>query len=456
MFLDATTKKLQIILGGAVTTNELPWHVAYGEVAADNSTSAPKGSHGLTTGGTAVDVIAAPAGGLVRELLHLTIQNADTAAATVTVRLDDGGTPRVSVQAALAVGDQLVYDIAAGWRTLNSAGAVKGTSTATPHDLLDGTVNADTLAGTVVRGDIIRGNSTPKWARLALGAAHRFLQSDGTDCAWVALSGDATLAAGVITIANNAVTYAKMQDVSATARIIGRKTAAAGDAEECTLSEVLDFIGSAAQGDILYRDSAAWARLGAGTNGFVLKTQGAAANPVWAASSGGTWTRLATATASASAVIDFTLSSAYAAYRLVFSHVVPVTDNVSLWVRTSTDGGSTFSAGASDYRYSTAIEAEGGGLTSTSSTGAAQLVVNNSLGNASNEQSSGEIVLFNPAAAKYGMLTWTMVGVDTAGLSRFATGGGLRLTAADIDAVRVMYSSGNISSGQFDLFGLAN
>jgi hypothetical protein len=33
-----------------------------------------------------------------------------------------------------------------------------------------------------------------------------------------------------------------MQDVSATLRILGRKTAGAGDPEECTLSEILDFI----------------------------------------------------------------------------------------------------------------------------------------------------------------------------------------------------------------------
>lgn len=42
-------------------------------------------------------------------------------------------------------------------------------------------------------------------------------------------------------------------------------------------------IASQAQGDIIYASSSsAWARLGAGTNGQFLKTQGAAANPVWA------------------------------------------------------------------------------------------------------------------------------------------------------------------------------
>lgn len=36
-----------------------------------------------------------------------------------------------------------------------------------PHDLLDGTQNQDTLTGSVVLGDLIAGNSTPKWARVA-------------------------------------------------------------------------------------------------------------------------------------------------------------------------------------------------------------------------------------------------------------------------------------------------
>lgn len=40
--------------------------------------------------------------------------------------------------------------------------------------------------------------------------------------------------------------------------------------------------GTAAQGDIIYYDGTAWARLAAGTSGNFLKTQGAAANPTWA------------------------------------------------------------------------------------------------------------------------------------------------------------------------------
>lgn len=69
---------------------------------------------------------------------------------------------------------------------------------------------------------------------------------------------------------------------SATQRVLGRNSAGAGAGEEVTLTQLLDWIGSAAQGDILIRGSSAWARLAAGTAGQVLKTGGTGANPAWA------------------------------------------------------------------------------------------------------------------------------------------------------------------------------
>jgi hypothetical protein len=108
------------------------------------------------------------------------------------------------------------------------------------------------------------------------------------DLAWTSPSFNGTgnvTAAG--TIANNAVTYAKLQDASATARVLGRKSPSAGDYEECTLSDILDFIGSATRGDILYRGASTWVRLPADTDGKVLTTHGASANPTWETPAGG-------------------------------------------------------------------------------------------------------------------------------------------------------------------------
>lgn len=50
-----------------------------------------------------------------------------------------------------------------------------------------------------------------------------------------------------------------------------------------SLSAVLDMVGSAARGDILYRGASTWTRLGAGTSGNFLRTNGVGADPSWAA-----------------------------------------------------------------------------------------------------------------------------------------------------------------------------
>jgi len=65
--------------------------------------------------------------------------------------------------------------------------ASPATWTATAHNLLS-TIHGDTLADTVVRGDIMIGNATPKWSRLAKGTSGYLLRSDGTDTTWASLS----------------------------------------------------------------------------------------------------------------------------------------------------------------------------------------------------------------------------------------------------------------------------
>jgi hypothetical protein len=49
-----------------------------------------------------------------------------------------------------------------------------------------------------------------------------------------------------------------------------------------TLTALLDSNFGSTQGSILYRGASAWTTLGPGTSGYYLKTQGSAANPVWA------------------------------------------------------------------------------------------------------------------------------------------------------------------------------
>lgn len=225
---DAISLKLK--LGGAAATTELPVTGCYTEVSATGSIAGFGVIHTITTGGTAISIVGVAAAGNLRKLQGLRVVNVDTAAATVTI-YQDSGTARNAIVVTLPVGYQLnVFDTGA-WEVRDANGAVAG------------------------------------------GGGSLTLTSDVTG------SGSGSIAT---TIANDAVTYAKLQNISATARVLGRKTSGAGDTEECTASEILDFLGST-QGNILYRGASAWAPLATGTSGYFLKTQGAGANPVWAA-----------------------------------------------------------------------------------------------------------------------------------------------------------------------------
>ena len=78
------------------------------------------------------------------------------------------------------------------------------------HNLLSAT-HLDTLAAAVVRGDILIGNSTPKWARLAL-TANRVLKSDALDVIWgLIVNADVDAAAGIAEskLALNYATHAR-------------------------------------------------------------------------------------------------------------------------------------------------------------------------------------------------------------------------------------------------------
>lgn len=102
-----------------------------------------------------------------------------------------------------------------------------------------------------------------------------------------ALTGDVTSSAGsaATTIANNAVTFPKLVNATATQRFLGRNTAGSGNWEEVTASQALDWIG-ATRGSVLYRGASGWAILTPGTSGTFLQSQGVGADPTYAAASG--------------------------------------------------------------------------------------------------------------------------------------------------------------------------
>lgn len=173
-------------------------------------------------------------------------------------------------------------------------------------DITSGTMATAILGGGVANsGTFLRGDSTwatpsggsgaPTTAEYLVGLADAGLSAErvvasSTSCFFdigtagqatvvrAALTGDVIASANsnATTIPGNTVTYAKMQDVSATSRFLGRITAGAGDPEELTGTQattLLDAVTSGAKG--LAPAS------GGGTTNFLR------ADATWAAPSGG-------------------------------------------------------------------------------------------------------------------------------------------------------------------------
>lgn len=125
--LNNTSKKLQVLLGGAVSTNELPIVVSYRDIGAVGVSY--QSADAISTGGTAVDVLAAPPAGKRYEVEGMSIYNADTATATVTVRqYVNASTTRIIIKAAILTAETLLYSEAQGWHVVDANGNRKENS----------------------------------------------------------------------------------------------------------------------------------------------------------------------------------------------------------------------------------------------------------------------------------------------------------------------------------------
>ncbi len=225
-------------------------------------------------------------------------------------------------------------------------------------------------------------------------------------------------------------------------------------------------IGAATQVAIFDGLIASEAEAEAGTADDKLMTPERTAQAIAAlAGGGGGWVPIATITASNDATIDFVngsggvvLDGTYKAYAVVILTLVPASDNTNLWFRTSTDGGSTYDA-SSDYNYAGYnIRTNASSLNAVGQSAQNQYVVVQNCGNQTGEVSNAIIEFFNPASATplhiMSRATSDNVGSHTNFWTESLMGG--NLNEANVDAIRFLMSSDNITSGTFTLYGLAS
>jgi len=200
----------------------------------------------------------------------------------------------------------------------------------------------------------------------------------------------------------------------------------------------------------------AWATLTAGTGTSISNTAGGATINFDDALQD--FELIATVTASGASEVTFTgLSSTYDTFWISFQGVQPTNDAEIMYLRTSTDNGSTYDSGASDYAWSSSGTNDGGTIDPEGSSADTQISLagdqsSEELGNSTNETLSGNLTIYNPLDTQWTKFNFNFTYLDLSGDSNSLTGGGARLSTADVDALRIFMATGTIN-GLFKLYG---
>lgn len=166
--------------------------------------------------------------------------------------------------------------------------------------------------------------------------------------------------------------------------------------------------------------------------------------------------------ANSAATLDIVLTSytAYSTLLLVISNFRPATDLAELNLRFSTDGGTSYDAGASDYTF-TLVGNSHISPPTTSTIGdesAAFITIVQNTGNVAPEAVSGQLFLYDRlTAAARTKASFSGVNIDGSGTAFNITSSGTRVTAQDTDAIRLLWSSGNFAAatpGTYALYGV--
>ncbi len=222
-------------------------------------------------------------------------------------------------------------------------------------------------------------------------------------------------------------------------------------------SVTLAKMASGTDGNIIsYDASGNPVAIATGNDGQVLTSAGAGNPPAFEAAAGGAWTFIQAQTASDSSYLEWTTSqitSTYDIYKLFAYNVHSATDSAHHYLQVDVGAGYV----TSNYKYAAAQATYSGSVNAVGSDSDSFIkLTRDSTGNATGENANYEIVIWDPLATD----NWKMISThgavsnqDGEVLEYFGAGGYFSGQAA-LSKIKFYASSGNITSGDFYLYGL--
>lgn len=274
--------------------------------------------------------------------------------------------------------------------------------------------------------------STPTFPN-ASASSGKFIRSDGTN--WIA---------STPTLPTSAGTSGKVLQSNGTNYVESTPTypSASGTSRTMLVSDGTNIVYS----------TETWAV--PGTSGNVLTSDGTNWTSA-APAGGGAWVKITRTVASSSASVTFSsLVTTYQAYAVVFTTVIPATDSVAFQM--------TYNAIAANYDWAvtSVTAASGGGAGNGGNNGAAAIQLSKGstdVKNSANAGINGILYMPGPNTSNMQMVNWNINYMSTATTPFIHVDGGARNSGTTaINSITFKFSSGNISSGVFELYGLVS
>lgn len=212
-------------------------------------------------------------------------------------------------------------------------------------------------------------------------------------------------------------------------------------------------------GGVVYGDGTTYATTSAGMSGQLLQSNGSSA-PSWVTASAGAMTFISTTTASNSATVDIeNAMTAYDVYVIEGVNIVNATDDTYLKIQLKIGGSyistSTYlSAAANNLATGGAVAIDNAATTTTF----IKFVPH--MSNTASRTASGSIKIFNPSSTTIQkQVFFNYAWLDSlayTGTIGNGYGSGVNSGTGALTGIRIFSSSGNITSGTFRLYGIAN